>query len=142
MGRKRKRGQTKQSWGTAGSRKQKKRRKTRGNGFNRGAKITKDVDVCEVKLSNSSALQLSHETSSPSGEGTNQDLTFPCCSKKLRLHGISTIFSRLTSFTRMLQRSTLERFRSIRNVFLLLDWLKQIFGCGLQTLGKVCRIWC
>ena len=141
MGRKRKRGQTKQSWGTTGSRKQKKRRKTRGNGFNRGAKITKDGDVCEVNLSNSSTLQLSHETSNPSGEG-NQDLTFPCCSKKLRLHGISTIFSRLTSFTRMLQRSTLERFRSIRSVFLLLDWLKQIFGCGLQTLGKVCRIQC
>lgn len=135
MGRKRKRGQAKQTWGITSSRKHKKRRKTRGNGFNRGAKVAKSVSQLQPS---STIMQLSCGTLSPAGEG-KQDLTFPdpCSSTTARFFSMRNIFSRVTSFARLLQRSTLERFRSIRNVFLLFDWLKQMFGCGLQTLGKV-----
>ena len=85
---------------------------------------------------------ISREVSISSGE-RNQGLPLPCSipgdegSKKARFPGIRTIFSQLNCFASLFQRLTLERFRSIRNVFLLLDWLKQIFGCGLQALGKV-----
>ena len=134
MGRKRKRGQTKQSCGTANSRKQKKRRKIRGNGFNRGAKLGKDVIDSQVKLSN---MILSSATSTSLASDRNKELPFPCVSQKVRFCGIRSVFSRLANFARLFQRSALNRFKSIRSVFLLLDWLKQILGCGLQAFGKV-----
>lgn len=138
MGKKRKRAQTKQNWSSTNSRKQKKRRKTRGYGFNQ-AKVPKEVDGSRVKLSNTTddcnMLELTPlEKSSSSSSVCNFNYT---SWSNVRLCGISAIFSRLNTCARMLQRPTVECFRSIRNVFLLLNWLKQIFGCGLQTLGKV-----
>lgn len=143
MGRKRKRGQSKHDWGIATSRKQKKKRKIRGKIFNRGVKAEKQG----AYLINSMMENISLETSTLPRERHQQDSTPPCCinipakqvSKKPRLCGVSSFFIRLKSFSGIFQRPT--RFSSVRNVFLLLDWLRQIFGCGLQTLGKVGWTW-
>ena len=138
MGKKRKRGQTKQNWSSTNSRKQKKRRKTRGYGFNQ-AKVPNEVQESRAKLSNTmdcDMLELKpSEKSSSSGSTCN---IFTSWSKvRLRICGISAIFSRLNNCADLLQRTTVRCFRLIKNLFLLLHWLKQIFGCGLQTLGKV-----
>ena len=143
MGRKRKRGQSKHDWGIPTSRKQKKKRKIRGKIFNRGVKAEKQGDY----LINSMMENISLETSTLPRERHQQDSTPPCCinipekqvSKKPTLCGVSSFFIRLKSFSGIFQRPT--RFSSVRNVFLLLDWLRQIFGCGLQTLGKVGWTW-
>ena len=137
MGRKRKRGQSKNDWGIPTSRKQKKKRKIRGKILNRGVKAEKQG----AYLINSMMENISLETSTC--ERHQQDSTPPGCinipakqvSKKRSLCGVSSFFIRLKSFSGIFQRPT--RFSSVRNVFLLLDWLRQIFGCGLQTLGKV-----
>lgn len=139
MGRKRKRGQSKHDWGIATSRKQKKKRKIRGKIFNRGVKAEKQG----AYLINCMIENISLERSTLPRERHQQDSTPPCCinipakqvSTKPRLCGVSSFFIRLKSFSGIFQRPT--RFSSVRNVFLLLDWLRQIFGCGLQTLGKV-----
>ncbi|CAH3182629.1 unnamed protein product [Porites evermanni] len=139
MGRKRKRGQSRHDWGIPTSRKQKKKRKIRGKIFNRGVKAEKQG----AYLINSMMENISLETSTLPRERHQQDSTPPCCinipakqvSKKPRLCGVSSFFIRLKSFSGIFQRPT--RFSSVRNVFLLLDWLRQIFGCGLQTLGKI-----
>lgn len=146
MGRKRKRFQTKQNWGSTNSRKQRKRRKTRGHGLNQ-TKISKEVDGSQVKLSNTMNCKMleliSREKSSSSGSETTCNLsscTFSPDKGWNKFYGVSTMFSRLQTIASMFQRSTMECFRSIRNVFLLLNWLKRIFGCGLQTLGKVSTV--
>ena len=143
MGRKRKRGQSKHDWGIATSRKQKKKRKIRGKIFNRGVKAEKQ----SAYLINCMMENISLERSTLPRERHQQDSTPPCCinipakqvSTKPRLCGVSSFFIRLKSFSGIFQRPT--RFSSVRNVFLLLDWLRQIFGCGLQTLGKVGWTW-
>lgn len=143
MGSKRNRGQSKHDWGIPTSRKQKKKRKIRGKIFNRGAKPEKQG----AYVINSISENISLETSTLPRERHQQDSTRPCCikisanevSKKPRFSGVSNFFIRLKSFSGIFQRPT--RFSSVRNVFLLLDWLRQIFGCGLQTLGKVGGTW-
>lgn len=113
MGKKRK--QAKQTSGTLTSRKQKKRRKVQGKGFNRGAKMTKEAAsrVAPVNDENTTSTEV-------------------------KFSGTNTILPRVTSFSRMLLLSSkLGRLSSIKNVFVLLDWLKRMFGCGLQTLGEV-----
>lgn len=138
MGRKRKRGQTKQSWGATNSRRQKKRRKTRGHGLNQ-AKFSMNVDGSKVKLSNTTDCKMleliSREKASSSGEITSCSTFSP--NKGWTFRGVSTMFSRLHTIASIFQHSTMDCFKSIRNVFLLLNWLKRLFGCGLQTLGKV-----
>lgn len=136
MGKKRKRGQTKQNGSCTTSRKQKKRRKTRGYGFNQ-AKVP-DHEA-RAKLSNTmdcDVLQLKAEKFSSSSSVCNM-LFNSWSNVRLRVRGISAIFSRLNNCADLFQRSTVRCFRSIKNLFLFLNWLKQIFGCGLQTLGKV-----
>lgn len=116
MGKKRK--QTKQVLGTLTSKRQRKRRKTQGKGFKRSAKIGK-------------------ESGSPKADNIKQELIFPCRPNEVKFCGMRAMFPRVLSFSRIFQSSNkLGRLSSIRNVFLLLDWLKQIFGCGLQTLGE------
>lgn len=141
MGRKRKRAPTKQSWASTSSRKQKKRRKTRGHALNQ-AKVSKEVDGSQVKLSNttdSKMLELIAREKSSSSCNLTSTCTFlhDNSLKIWKFFGISAVISRFNSFASMFQCSTMECFRSIRNVFLLLNWFKQIFGCGLQTQGKV-----
>ena len=142
MGRKRKRGQTKQSWGATNTRRQKKRRKTRGHGLNQ-AKFSTNSYGSKVKLSNTTDCEMleliSREKASSSGEITSSTFS---PDKGWTFRGISTMFSRLHTIASMFQRSTMDCFRSIRNVFLLLNWLKRLFGCGLQTLGKVSWRFC
>ena len=137
MGKKRKRGQTKQNWSSTNSRKQKKRRKTRGYGFNQ-AKAPREVQDPRVKLSNTTDRDMLELKPCEKSNSSSSDCNFTS-SSNVRLHvcGISAIFSRLNACADLFRRSTVGCFRSIRNVFLLLNWLKQIFGCGLQTLGKV-----
>ena len=117
MGKKRK--QTKQVLGTLTSKRQRKRRKTQGKGFKRSAKIGK-------------------ESGSPKADNIKQELIFPCRPNEVKFCGMRAMFPRVLSFSRIFQSSNqLGRLSSIRNVFLLLDWLKQVFGCGLQTLGEI-----
>lgn len=140
MVKKRKRGQTKQNWSCTTSRKQKKRRKTRGYGFNQ-AKVPDHES--RAKLSNTmdcDVLQLKAEKFSSSSSVCNM-LFNSWSNVRLRVRGISAIFSRLNNCADLFQRSTVRCFRSIKNLFLFLNWLKQIFGCGLQTLGKVSWKW-
>ena len=138
MGKKRKRGQTRQNWSSTNSRKQKKRRKTRGYGLNQ-AKVPNHES--RAKLSNvmdRDVLELKPEKSSSSSSVRNIFFTsWSWSNVRLRVCGISAIFSRLNSYADLFQRSTVRCFRSIKNLFLFLNWLKQIFGCGLQSLGKV-----
>ena len=134
---KRKRGQTKQNWSSTNSRKQ-KRRKTRGYGFNR-AKVRKEIQESRVKLSNTTDRDMLELKPCEKSSSSSSDCNFNASLSNVRLHvcGIRAIFSRLNTCADLFRRSTVGCFRSIRNVFLLLNWLKQIFGCGLQTLGKV-----
>lgn len=135
MGKKRKRGQTKQNWSST-SWKQKKRRKTRGYGFNQAkapnhesrAKLSDTMD-CNV-------LELKPEESSSSSSVCKIFFT-SWSNLRLRVCRISAIFSRLNNCADLFQSSTVRCFRLLKNLFLFLNWLKQIFGCGLQTLGKV-----
>lgn len=140
MGRKRKLGQSKQNWGSTNSRKQRKKRKTRGKGFKQ-AKVSNEVDSLHIEPSTSTTCKLSltaiHERSESS-----------CCAiscasanesmQRLRLWKIGVILSRLKNLASFCQHFTVDWcFRSIRSVYLILNWLKQTFGCGIQTLGKV-----
>ena len=141
MGRKRKRGQTKQSLSSSNTRKQRKRRNTRGHGLKQ-SKISREFDGSQVKLSNTTGHKMLELISREKSSSSSSDLSSCTLSpdkdwNKVRFCGINTIFSRLHTIASMLQRSTMECFRSIRNFFLLLNWLKQLFGCGLQRLGKV-----
>ena len=138
MGKKRKRGQTRENWSSTNPRKQKKRRKTRGYGFKQ-AKVPREVQESRVKLSNTTdcdMLELSPREKSIFSSRSVCSVT-SWSNASLHICGISAIFSRLKTCASLFQRSTVGCFRSIRNVFLLLNWLKQIFGCGLHTLGKV-----
>ena len=113
MGKKRK--QAKQTSGSLPSRRQKKRRKVKGKGFNYGAKMTKEAGSRVARLNDENIA-----------------------SAEVKSCGTSTIFPRVTSFSRMLLLSSkLGRLSSIKNVFVLVGWLKRMFGCGLQTLGEV-----
>ena len=130
MGRKRKRGQAAtQRWGSTSSRKQKKKRKTRGQGFKQ-ANVPKEVDSLHIQPSNSTNCKMSSCSEIPSGfaDGSLQ---------RAKFWGINAIFSRLKTLASFCQHSTVKCFMSIRSVFLLLNWLKQTFGYGFQTLGKV-----
>ncbi|XP_074637375.1 uncharacterized protein LOC141895453 isoform X3 [Acropora palmata] len=112
MGKKRK--QAKQTSGSLPSRRQKKRRKVKGKGFNYGAKMTKEAASRVARLNDENTA-----------------------SAEVKSCGTSTIFPRVTSFSRMLLLSSkLGRLSSIKNVFVLVGWLKRMFGCGLQTLGE------
>lgn len=112
MGKKRK--QAKQTSGSLPSRRQKKRRKVKGKGFNYGAKMTREAGSRVARLNDENIA-----------------------SAEVKSCGTSTIFPRVTSFSRMLLLSSkLGRLSSIKNVFVLVGWLKRMFGCGLQTLGE------
>lgn len=138
MGRKRKRGQAAtQRWGSTSSRKQKKKRKTRGQGFKQ-ANVPKEVDSLHIKPSNSTNCKMS--ITREKSESSCSEI--PSCFmdgslQRAKFWGINAIFSRLKTLASFCQHSAIECFMSIRSVFLLLSWLKQTFGYGFQTLGKV-----
>lgn len=140
MGRKRKLGQSKQNWGSTNSRKQRKKRKTRGKGFKQ-AKVSNEVDSLHIEPSTSTTCKLSLTAIRERSESS-------CCAiscasadesmQRLRLWKIGVILSRLKNLASFCQHFTVDWcFRSIRSVYLILNWLKQTFGCGIQTLGKV-----
>lgn len=140
MGRKRKLGQSKQNWGSTNSRKQRKKRKTRGKGFKQ-AKVSNEVDSLHTEPSTSTTCKLSLTAIRERSESS-------CCAiscasadesmQRLRLWKIGVILSRLKNLASFCQHFTVDWcFRSVRSVYLILNWLKQTFGCGIQTLGKV-----
>ncbi|XP_022802427.1 uncharacterized protein LOC111339950 isoform X2 [Stylophora pistillata] len=139
MGTKRKRGQTKQNRSSTNSRKQKKKRKTRRKGFKQ-AKLTNEVDSLHIEPSTSTDCKLSTPATRERSESSCCAITCASADESVQrssLWRIGVILNRLKNLASFCQHSTVDWcFSSIRSVYLILNWLKQTFGFGIQTLGK------